>query len=248
VSNASDDVALPDDVLALLREAARAQVVTTASKDAAWAAIESTVGAGVTSATMGAATTSLAWLGLVAAGLAAIALAIAAFAARSVGTADVDAGALEHVEHVEQVEHAEHAEHIEQVETPVVVDAAVINAPATTTTAVAARAPQAPVAPTTPSTASAPPECTAERATIEDARERLARGDLVGASAAIDDHRQRFAHCALSEDREALAVMLAWRRNDADAANIDSDFQRRYPHSIYRAAIARQRVRTERGP
>lgn len=220
---------LPDDVVALLRDADRVDVISDATRRAAWAGIEAQLGGSAAATTMGKVASAASLTRLLVTGVVAVAgLGVAGALLKQRApdapvvapavTAVVDAGAN---------------------------DLIVADPPASPPPAPVVVAPPPP-----PPTAPVPSkrvELDRERAAIEEARALLARSDLDGASAALDEHRRRYARGALVEDREALAVMLAWRRGDADAVVVDAAFRARYPQSVYGPAIARQRIRAERG-
>jgi hypothetical protein len=80
-----------------------------------------------------------------------------------------------------------------------------------------------------------------ERALIERARTALQRNEPKEALAALDEHRRRFAHGQLAEEREALmtlALFALHRTNEAlDQART---FKNSYPESIFWPAIEGQ--------
>ena len=249
---------LPDDIVALLREADGADVVSAATRRAAWTQIEATLGGAAASTTIGAAATSMTKVVGVVAGVvivvgvvgAVVGLGLARRAPERAATAPKVVAVAPFV----PLPAAAQRVPPEPLETPATpppaptpapVSKAMKTTPTTTTTTTTTTTPTTTT--TTTTTPTTPTTADLERAVIEEARALLARSDLVGASAALDDHRRRYPRGALVEDRDALAVMLAWRRGDADAATVDAAFRGRYPQSRYTAAIARQRARAGRG-
>lgn len=93
--------------------------------------------------------------------------------------------------------------------------------------------PPAVVAPTAPD----PDTLALEARAIADAHAAIVRGDLDGATAALDRHAQRHPEGALAEDRWTLRVRVACARADEDAArSAAAAFLRARPDS----AVARR--------
>lgn len=78
----------------------------------------------------------------------------------------------------------------------------------------------------------------AERALIEDAREKLARGEARDALTKLDEHAHRFPNARLSEEREALAIQAlvnAGRHEEAKARA--TAFRAKWATSVYAPAV-----------
>lgn len=79
-----------------------------------------------------------------------------------------------------------------------------------------------------------------ELALVQTARTALVRGDAAGALDATKQHRRRFPSGRLVEERESLAIQaLARLGRDDEARQRAADFERTYPSSLFRPAIAR---------
>ena len=87
--------------------------------------------------------------------------------------------------------------------------------------------------------AASPTESADERLLIERARAALGRGDLDGASTALDLHAGAYPTGALSEDRDALRVLRHYLAGSAAASSEDAAFRARYPTSVYRPVLDR---------
>jgi hypothetical protein len=77
-----------------------------------------------------------------------------------------------------------------------------------------------------------------EAALLERARTALARGWVEPAVVALEQHRQSFPDGQLVEEREALSIMASARAGvSPDAASRVADFERRFPHSLWREQV-----------
>jgi hypothetical protein len=105
-----------------------------------------------------------------------------------------------------------------------------------------------PAAPTSASSAVAPrprpsdgvSDLAKEQELVDTARGALARGRGAEAFAATEQHASRFPAGALAEERDALAVQALALDGRADEAKSRADrFAKKYPRSIFRAAVER---------
>ena len=73
-----------------------------------------------------------------------------------------------------------------------------------------------------------------------DRAKRLARSDPQGALRMLEAHAIHFPSGAFVEEREVLAIELHRRLGHAEVAERRAaQFLLRYPHSVYRSAVAR---------
>lgn len=77
-----------------------------------------------------------------------------------------------------------------------------------------------------------------ERAIIEEARSKLASGDVATALQRLDEHARRYAKARLAEEREALAIqaLVNVQRYD-EARTRAASFRDRWPSSVYLPAV-----------
>lgn len=85
----------------------------------------------------------------------------------------------------------------------------------------------APVAPTPTTDDPAMASLTQEMSLVHEARQRLEHDDAQGAAALLEEHRTRFPDGALSEEREAYAILVMIRLGRAP-----SDVERRYTELV----------------
>jgi hypothetical protein len=87
----------------------------------------------------------------------------------------------------------------------------------------------------------------AERRLLDEARQALARGEPQAGLRPLNRHAQRFPNGVLTEEREALAVrLLAALGNQSAAVARAKSFHRRFPDSLFAAAVDSAIVRFSR--
>ena len=80
----------------------------------------------------------------------------------------------------------------------------------------------------------------AERRLLEGAREALTRNQLQQAEERLSRHRRRFPGGELAEERESLAVEVAFAQQRwSQVLSLAAEFQQSYPNSLYRSRVAR---------
>ena len=62
-------------------------------------------------------------------------------------------------------------------------------------------------------------------------------GDMRQVAERIAEHQERFPRGMFAEEREAMRAVLGCRQNTTHAADIASDFGRRYARSTYQARV-----------
>jgi hypothetical protein len=75
---------------------------------------------------------------------------------------------------------------------------------------------------------------------VQTARTALVRGDAASALDTADTHRRRFPSGRLAEERESVAIQALARLGQGDEARRRAtDFERRYPTSVFLPVVAR---------